>query len=285
MSHQTDLFIGEADRPGRLGQAEISYGDASSILTPASGFMAGYDYTLNPYAGCAFGCSYCYAAFFTRDKELQDRWGRWVKVKQNAITLLKKVRPGTLTGKWVYMSSVTDPYQPIEKVLELTRDLLRELAGRDQPKLVIQTRSPLVTRDVDLLRQFSLVQVNITVTTDSEDVRKAFEPLCPSNRQRLNAARELVAAGIDTVVTMTPLLPVQDAEEFAAQLLATGVRRFIVQPFHADGGRFVAGTRDEAMEISGRLGWSNERYLQTLEVLKQTLPEVGVGKQGFAPRG
>jgi DNA repair photolyase len=284
MSEQQDLFSPPVERPIRLGQADISYGDATSILTPASGFMATYDYTLNPYGGCAFGCAYCYAAFFTRDKQLQDSWGRWVKVKQNALALIRKIKPGSLAGKWVYMSSVTDPYQPIEKTLKLTRHLLQELATREQPKLVIQTRSPLVTRDIDLLSKFTHVQVNMTVTTDSEDVRKAFEPLCPSNRQRLSAAREVMAAGIDTVITMTPLLPVQDAEAFASQLLETGVRRFIVQPFHAEGGRFVAGTRDDAVEISQRLGWSNERYLATLEVLKRTLPEVGVGKQGFAPR-
>ena len=93
------------------------------------------------------------------------------------------------------MSSVTDPYQPIERRLELSRELLRELV-QHQPRLVIQTRSNLVRRDIDLLREFdAYVQVNVTVTTDSEKVRKAFEPYCPSNEKRLEAVSELSSAG------------------------------------------------------------------------------------------
>ena len=103
-------------------------------------------------------------------------------VKENALALLERKRRSTLLGKTIYMSSVTDPYQPIEKRLGLTRELLRILAERYQPRLVIQTRSPLVTRDVDLLRRFEHVQVNMTITTDSEEVRRAFEPTCPNNR-------------------------------------------------------------------------------------------------------
>ena len=89
---------------------------------------------------------------------------------------------------------MTDPYQPVERTLELTRDLLRELADHHQPRLVVQTRSPLVTRDLDLLVRFEHVQVNVTVTTDDDEVRRAFEPSCPNNRVRLKAVGEVVAA-------------------------------------------------------------------------------------------
>ena len=82
MSDQPELPLGDEEaRPNRLGRALIQYRDARSILTPASGFMADYDYTLNPYSGCGFGCSYCYAAFFSRDLERQKTWGQWVEVK------------------------------------------------------------------------------------------------------------------------------------------------------------------------------------------------------------
>jgi DNA repair photolyase len=176
-----------------------------------------------------------------------------------------------LRGKSIYMSSVTDPYQPVERRLGLVRDLLVELVTR-QPKLVVQTRGPLVTRDIDLLSQFDDVRVNMTVTTDSEQVRRAFEPTCPSNSQRLDAIRQVQEAGIQTCITMTPLLPIENPQEFARQLLATGVRRFVVQPFHASSGRFVAGTRDAAVEMSKHLNWDEDRYRATVEVLRERAP-------------
>ena len=270
-----------AAHPARLGHADYTYRDASGILTRASGFMEGYDYTLNPYSGCAFGCSYCYAAFFNRNKQLIDDWGKWVTVKQNALALLRKKRPTSVIDKLIYCSSVTDPYQPIEKKLELTRDLLKELV-QYQPRLVVQTRAPLVTRDIDVLQRFAKVQVNMTVTTDDEDVRKAFEGLCPGNKARLKAIAEVQAAGILSVITMTPLLPVRDPYALAQQLLDTGVQQFIVQPFHATRGQFVAGTRDEAIRISEQLGWKPKRYAEVVQVLREALPNLGEGKEGFA---
>jgi len=85
--------------------------------------MSDYDYSLNPYSGCSYGCSYCYAAFFVRDDQKRESWGNWVIVKENALQVLRKMRTD-LRGKTVYMSSVTDPYQPIERRLKLVRSLL-----------------------------------------------------------------------------------------------------------------------------------------------------------------
>jgi len=259
----------------------VEYRQARTILTPASGFMSDFDYTLNPYAGCAFGCSYCYAAFFARDTERQDTWGDWVEVKENAVRLLQRMRR-PLTGRSIYLSSVTDPYQPIERSLGLVRAIL-EVLIEYQPRLVVQTRSPLVTRDIDLLLQFERVRVNLTVTTDSERVRKVFEPKCPSNQSRLDAARALVDAGLDVGITMTPLLPVEDAEGFARSVRASGAARFVVQPMHAASGRFVAGTRERAVELSDDLGWDAAAYERTLEHLGRELPQLIVGRSGFGP--
>lgn len=100
---------------------KIDHQPASSILSTATGFISDFDYTLNPYSGCAFACSYCYAAFFTPTQAMQDEWGQWVRVKDNALDLLKRRRNRPLIDKVIYMSSVTDPYQPVEKWLELTR--------------------------------------------------------------------------------------------------------------------------------------------------------------------
>jgi DNA repair photolyase len=279
-----DLFSNfEEQKKATVGQSQITYKNAASILTEGKGFMDGYDYTLNPYSGCTFGCTYCYAAFFSRSEEQRKNWGYWVHVKENALQLLMKFRKKSLRGKTIYMSSVTDPYQPIERELKLTRSLIKELAIYHQPRLVIQTRSPIVSRDIDLFKEFETIQVNMTVTTDSETVRKTFEPLCPSNSSRLKAIKEVNDAGINTCITMTPLLPIENADEFAQKLLDTGIKKFIIQPFHSEKGKFVASTRESAMQLIKEMNWTNDKYLQVLETIKKYIPDIGIGKDGFKP--
>ncbi|HVM07925.1 MAG TPA: radical SAM protein [Acidimicrobiales bacterium] len=278
---QLEFGDGGNDKPVRIGHADVAYRSTQSILTKATGFMSDYDFTLNPYSGCSFGCSYCYAAFFSRSPERRETWGYWVEVKQNALTVLRRMRT-PLRGKRIYMSSVTDPYQPIERKLRLVRELLEELI-RHQPRLVVQTRSQLVTRDIDLLRQFDHVQVNMTITTDSERVRRAFEPHCSTNRKRLDAITAVRLAGIECAITMTPLLPVEDVDGFAKDLVATGVQRFVVQPFHPDRGQFVAGTREAALELIQEIGWTASDYGRTVSTLRTKLPHLSEGREGFAP--
>lgn len=279
-----DLFSDiQDDKRTSVGKSKIEYKNASSILTKASGFMESYDFTLNPYSGCSFGCTYCYAAFFSRTEEQRNNWGYWLTVKENALQLLKKYRKKPLTGKTIYMSSVTDPYQPLERELKLTRSLLQELADFHQPRLVIQTRSPIASRDIDLFKQFKAIQVNMTITTDSETVRKVFEPLCPSNTSRLKAIKEINDAGVNACITMTPLLPIEDAEIFALNLRETGIKKFIVQPFHSDRGKFIAGTREAAMNLIKQMNWTNEKYKEVESILIKHIPEIGIGKEGFKP--
>jgi len=282
MSDQLSLF-NEDDKKTKLGHSEIKYKNASSILTKTSGFMDSYDYSLNPYSGCSFGCTYCYAAFFSRNKEKMDNWGYWVEVKENAMIMLKKKRKKPLKDVIVYMSSVTDPYQPIEKKLELTRQILQEFADYHSIRLVVQTRAPLVTRDIELFRKIGRVQVNMTITTDNEEVRKIFEPFCPSNKVRLKAIKEINDNGIQSCITMTPLLPVKDVRKFALSLKETGIKKFIIQPFHKTKGKFIAGTRKNALKILENYNWNDETYNEIFQEIKQRIPNIGVGKKGFAP--
>ena len=281
--------------PNRVGQANVKYKSFSAILTPATGFMDAYDYTLNPYSGCSFGCTYCYAAFFSKDREKRDNWGYWVNVKENAISKLENLKR-SLDGKLIYMSSVTDPYQPIERKLEITRGLLNIMAERHKPKLVIQTRSPMVVRDCDLFQHIEnnggRVQVNMTITTDDEDIRRTFEPYCPSNSVRIQAIAEVRAAGIDACITMTPLLLVKDAYIFSESLLKTDIKKFIAQPFHFQQGKFIASTREKAFAImTEKLGCTPssfrdeymKHYHEVFNVLRKNLPSLGEGKDGFAP--
>ena len=287
-------------RPTSIGSTTITFSPTASILTKSTGFMDAFDFTLNPYSGCSFGCTYCYAAFFSRDREKRDSWGQWVTVKENAVPKLRNMRT-SLDDKLIYMSSVTDPYQPIERRLELTRDLVGILAETHHcPKLVVQTRSPDVTRDIDLFQQIEenggRVQVNMTVTTDDEDIRRTFEPSCPNNTVRLRAIAEVQAAGIQSCITMTPLLLVSDPELFADELLDTDVRRFIIQPFHFTRGKFVANTREEAArlmaekldcEIEDFVDAYMRGYRDSERIIRDRLAEEGIalgeGKEGFKP--
>jgi len=273
----------DTGKKASIGRAKVQYKAASSILTPASGFMNLYDFTLNPYSGCSFGCTYCYAAFFSRTEKQRDDWGHWVVVKENALEQLQKKRKRPLIDKTIYMSSVTDPYQPLERDLRLTQSILEELVDYHQVRLVIQTRSPLVTRDIDLFKRFKNIQVNMTITTDSEVIRKVFEPFCPSNADRLEAIKSVSDSGINTCITMTPLLPIDDIEKFIGDLKATGVANFTVQPFHAEKGKFVAGTRQQAQDLLKQYDWSNARYAAIEERLKVAFPSIGIGKDGFKP--
>ena len=303
MENARQLGLDEVEvlpRPDHIGQAKITYNYASQILTKGAGFLSEYDFSLNPYSGCSFGCTYCYAAFFSRDAEKRDTWGYWVNVKENAVELLAKGKR-SLDGKLIYMSSVTDPYQPIERELELTSRLLEIMAERHKPKLVVQTRSPLVVRDRDLFRRIEenggRVQVNMTVTTDDEDIRRAFEPFCPANHRRLAAIKQVRDAGIKTCITLTPLLLVNNNNDFADALIATGVEKFIGHWFQFGSGGFVANTRQDAVKLMAeKLGCSPDnflpeyqrRYEEFFEVMNNKLrnrglSELGKGKDGFAP--
>ncbi|BBM89154.1 hypothetical protein COTS27_00848 [Spirochaetota bacterium] len=274
--------IGGENVPKKIGHATISYKNISGILTKTSGFMDSYDYTLNPYSGCAFGCSYCYAAFFVREEDKITDWGYWVDVKANAVAVLRKKRKKPIINKLVYLSSVTDPYQPIETRLKLTRALLEELAAYHQIRLVVQTRSPHVIRDIDLFKKMARVQINMSITTDNEEVRKAFEPYCPSNQARLKAIETLHSAGLNTCITLTPLLPIKNPYEFANQLKKTGIRKFIIDSFMRTKRRFCAGTRPDALTITKKYDWTPNTQQKTIDILKKELPNIGYGKIGFS---
>lgn len=285
----------------------MSFEEARDILTRATGFMEAHDFILNPYSGCSFDCTYCYAAFFSTIREQREAWGQWVAVKRNARNPLEQRKPGALDGKRIYMSSVTDPYQPIERKLRLTRQLLEIIAEQHKPKPVVQTRSPDVVRDCDLFKRIEMddwklfgditkqggrVQVNMTVTTDDEEVRRTFEPSCPSNAQRLRAIAQVRAAGIAACVTLTPLIWVNDPEAFAKRLLDTGVKNFIVQRFHFRRVKFVAGTRDDAIRLTAEKlncdldsfqGRYDKHYEAVHRILTDALPHLGEGKDGFSP--
>lgn len=174
---------------------------ARSILSQSTVF----DYALNPYVGCEYGCSYCYARFMKRFTGHNEKWGEFVDVKINAPELLEKEIKRKTIGR-VWISGVCDPYQPIENKYRLTRRCLGILVENNWP-LTVQTKSPLVVRDIDILKKSSTLEVCITITTADERIRKIFEPRAPSIKERLRALSKLLSEGIKTHAMIAPLLP------------------------------------------------------------------------------
>ncbi|CAG7649936.1 radical SAM protein [Paenibacillus allorhizosphaerae] len=270
----------------------VAFKMPKQLLNPASGYLTGYSHTLNPYVGCAFACSYCYVREMPVAKFRGEPWGTWVDVKQSAAALLAKElkkakRKGPVT---IFMSSSTDPYQPIEYKTQLTRSLLELMTAQEAPDfLFVQTRSPLVTRDIDLLQQLgSRVRVSLTVETDLEPVRKAFSPAAPPIAARLQALRRLTQAGVPVQACLSPVLPSSD--RFAEALVSTGVTRFCIDDFFMGDGSL--GKRTERLgirRIHDQLGaqewYDRSAYLQVAEQLKRLVPEerVFISQSGFLP--
>ncbi len=176
---------------------------ARTVLTRTA--ISGFDYCLNPYVGCEHGCKYCYASFMKRFTGHQEPWGEFVDVKVNAPSLLKgrlkKAKPGV-----VAISTVTDPYQPLEKKYKMTRGCLEALLEKQFPVNVL-TRSPLCLRDIDLFKRFEKVEVGLTVSTHDEAMRKLFEPYSPTVSSRISALENLHKEGIRTYAFIGPMLP------------------------------------------------------------------------------
>ena len=186
-------------------------------------FSKVYPYVVNPYTGCQHGCSYCYARFMKRFTGHREPWGQFVDVKVNAPELLRleitKKKPGR-----VWVSGVCDPYQPIESKYKLTRECLEILACNDWP-VVVQTRSPLVLRDMDVLKEGRNFEVGLSITTANDNMRKLFEPDASSIKDRVDALDELHRAGIRTYVMIAPMLP---GSEGLAEILVGKVDYVIV---------------------------------------------------------
>lgn len=164
-----------------------------------------YPYVINPYIGCQHACSYCYARFMKRVTGHREPWGEFVDVKIGAADLLR-AEIGRKGKARVWISGVCDPYQPLEAQYELTRQCLEILAANQWP-VVIQTRSPLVLRDIDVLKGAPGFEVGFSVTTADDSIRELFEPQAPSIGDRLMALGVLHDAGIRTYAMIAPTLP------------------------------------------------------------------------------
>ncbi|MFA7662728.1 MAG: radical SAM protein [Patescibacteria group bacterium] len=176
---------------------------ALSIITKSN--LPDADFVINPYVGCLHSCIYCYARFMKRFTGHTEDWGKFVDVKINAPDLIP-TKTTKYQGKSIFLASVTDAYLPLERKYQLTRKILEKLIPL-QPNLGVQTKSDLVTRDIDLLQQFKNCEVGFTITTTDDNLRQEIEPVTSSIQNRILALKKLKAAKIKTYVFIGPILP------------------------------------------------------------------------------
>jgi DNA repair photolyase len=179
-------------------------------------------------------------------------WGQQTTFKTNAAELLAKaLRP----GQTIYCSPLTDPYQPAEADRCLMPDILRVVAsGPSGIRFVIQTRGPLILRDIELLKG---LRVGFSVTTDSDAVRRIFEPHCAPIDERWRAIRTLRDSGIPVFATLAPILPC-DPEALVARAIEETGGAVVADPFHVrEVKKSGATTRSAAVEICRRHGWED----------------------------
>jgi DNA repair photolyase len=206
-------------------------------------------YNINTYLGrCAHGCIYCYAVKFPSFR------GPTVP-RLSLMEDIGRMAEATKAKLPVMLSDTTDPYQPLERKHELTRKCVEVLAEHGFPLLIV-TKSPLVTRDVDLFTKTRTV-VSMTITTPQEEVAKMIEPFAPSPNQRFSALERIADEGIPTVVRIDPILPsvnsdTKDFEEIVAHAADIGVKQVTVSTMKPVRG-FFSTLKKEYLEMFVRL--------------------------------
>jgi DNA repair photolyase len=209
----TDADVADVDfeAPARPETQYFTDG-TKSVITRNNSPDVGFETSLNPYRGCEHGCIYCYARptheylGFSAGLDFESK----IMVKTNAPELLRvELESAGWQPQTLVLSGVTDPYQPIEKKLEITRGCLEVLAQFRNPVAII-TKNRLVTRDIDVLRELaacSAVAVNVSVTSLDQRLQRILEPRTTSPQGRLDAIRQLRAANIPVGVMVAPVIP------------------------------------------------------------------------------
>jgi len=254
-----------------LGRIIIRETRCNTLVHPLN-FGSATGYTANIYKGCTHGCTYCYAPSLVHDER---KWGMYVDAKVNAPEVMERALRGMRKDQ-VFLSSSSDPYQPVEAKYRLTRRCLQALLRNDFPVSVL-TRSPLVLRDLDLLTRFEWVRVGMSITTVPD---RKFEPGVPPLERRIDTLRRLHDAGIRTWVSLAPVIPgivmvdldelFHDLKEAGVCSVSYGVLRF-------------AGYEDSRKMFEAAAGMSTAEALVGRDELTAKLDRL-IRDHGFEPR-
>lgn len=216
-----------------------------TALSPSR--LGGYDYALNPYRGCEHACVYCYSPGVLRETR---KWGGFVDVKANLPRVLSKELKKKRRGV-VGVSTVTDAYQPVEGRFRVTRACLRLLLKKDFP-IVIQTKSDLVLRDLDLIKGFTQKEVGFTITTLDGDLAEKYEPGASRVEERLLALEKIAQSGVDTWVFLGPVMPYLTDRDDGIERLISRLADIGVKEVIADRLNYRRGVRERVMEFLRR---------------------------------
>lgn len=245
------------------------------------------DYVINPYTGCQFGCMYCFATFMGRFVgESNENWGKYVYVKTNAVELMHKDIRRLLKQDphpTVVLSTVTDPYQGVEKKYGLTRGILEVFTEHDyQGRVGILTKSPMVLKDVDVLQRITNVEVGLSITTSDDQLSRFLEVQAPAASARIRTLDKLNEAGINTYVFVGPFLPHMKAkpellERLFSKIAAAGTSRIKVEYLNLPNyvrKRFNHALREEPEDVQSIYAQSqSEKYRFEMEPIIRSLIE------------
>jgi DNA repair photolyase len=244
-------------------------------LTRTGGFLDGFTHTLQPYLGCRFGCEYCYVKGLGvhRFHQPAQAWGSYVHprtgiAQQLRTELGRYARRGKLDELAIFMSSSTDPYQPLERRQRLTRACLEALCESPPRLLMVQTRSPLVEDDFALLRRLGeRCWLSMTLETDLDAVRATVAPLSPGVERRMATMCAARQAGLQVQAAVSPCLPFSSVETFGALLLEVADRMVVDTYTSGDGQQ---GKRTAMTPIPGvyeHMGWGDWRAQENARAL------------------
>ncbi len=197
---------------------------------PSSAARLPFDWTINPYRGCEFGCVYCYARSthgFFESTSPDDFESRIFVKRQAAEKLTQRLRKSDLRGQTIAIGTATDPYQPAERHFGVTRSLLEVFSGVEGLNLSITTKSPLVLKDLDLLAELDrrhAMEIHISITTLDRELARKLDPAAPDPQARLRAVERLAEAGIAVTVNCMPVMPgINDGEDELAPLFTAAI--------------------------------------------------------------
>jgi DNA repair photolyase len=216
-----------------------------SILNHCDSERVPFDWTINPYRGCEFGCKYCYARYTHEYMEIDGgEFEQKIFVKRDAAALLARdisqkywyasKASGYTQSEHIAIGTATDPYQPAEKEYGVTRTCLEELAKHEGLSISVITKSNQIVRDIDLYKRIaekSALSLNITITTLKPRLARLLEPRAPRPDLRVRAMRELRAAGLNVGVSASPLLPGINDGEGELEAVAAAAREAGAQWF------------------------------------------------------
>jgi DNA repair photolyase len=181
---------------------KIEFREAKNIITKSN--IPSVDYVINPYTGCQHGCIYCYAEFMIRfTGHKGDKWGQFLDIKTFD---LDKIKSNRYNGKVILLSSVTDPYLPLEKKYQNTRKILEKLVNTEA-EISILTKSKLVVRDIDLFKKFKNIRVGISISTLDAEFARVIERAASNPLDRLESIKQISKAGIETYTFISPYFP------------------------------------------------------------------------------